>query len=90
MKPGSIAIVGAAETTELGRIPGLSQIELHADAARHTLADSGLSLQDVDGIGTSVPFPYQTGPGRQVLRWGALCAFSVTNATRSCQPLQLA
>ena len=29
MKPKSIAIVGAAETTELGRIPSLSQIGLH-------------------------------------------------------------
>jgi len=33
MKHDSIAIVGAAETTELGRIPELSQIGLHADAA---------------------------------------------------------
>ena len=31
MKASSVAIVGAAETTELGRIPGLSQIQLHAD-----------------------------------------------------------
>ena len=33
MKPGSIAIVGAAETTELGVIPHMSQIQLHADCA---------------------------------------------------------
>ena len=30
MKPGNIAIVGAAETTELGVIPHMSQIQLHA------------------------------------------------------------
>ena len=29
-----VAIVGAAETTELGEIPDMSQLELHADAAR--------------------------------------------------------
>ena len=33
MKPGSIAIVGAAETERLGKIPDMSEIELHADAA---------------------------------------------------------
>ena len=27
MKPRSVAIVGAAETTELGKIPGMSQIQ---------------------------------------------------------------
>ena len=37
----TVAIVGAAETTELGRIPGMSQIQLHADAALNTLADAG-------------------------------------------------
>ena len=33
MKPKSVAVVGAAETTELGVIPDVSQIQLHADAA---------------------------------------------------------
>ena len=33
MKQNSVAIVGAAETTDLGKIPNLSQIGLHADAA---------------------------------------------------------
>ena len=28
-----VAVVGAAETTQLGKIPDLSQIQLHADAA---------------------------------------------------------
>ncbi len=50
MRPGSVAIVGAAETTELGRIPGLSQIQLHADAALNTLADAGIGPGDV-GLG---------------------------------------
>ena len=46
MKPRSVAIVGAAETTELGRIPDLSQLQLHADAALNTMADAGLKPSD--------------------------------------------
>ncbi len=34
MHNGNVAVVGAAETTELGTLPGISMIELHADAAR--------------------------------------------------------
>jgi len=48
-----IAIVGAAETTEMGKLPGISQLQLHADAALNALADCGLSLADVDGIATA-------------------------------------
>ena len=50
MKRGSIAIVGAAETTELGRIPGLSQLQLHADAALNCIRDAGISMADIDGV----------------------------------------
>ncbi|HIG61027.1 MAG TPA: thiolase [Gammaproteobacteria bacterium] len=50
MKRGSIAIVGAAETTELGRIPGLSQLQLHADAALNCMRDAGISMADIDGV----------------------------------------
>lgn len=57
MKPGSIAIVGAAETTELGKIPDVSQIQLHADAALNTLADAGLKVGDIDGIATAGESP---------------------------------
>jgi acetyl-CoA acetyltransferase len=45
-----IAIVGAAETTELGRFPHLSTIGLHADAARNALADAGMTAKDIDGV----------------------------------------
>ena len=38
MKRNSIAIVGAAETTELGKLPGVGQTQLHADAALNALA----------------------------------------------------
>src|SRR3954466_6003222 len=57
MKPKSIAIVGAAETTELGRIPELSQIGLHADAALNAMADSGVSPKDIDGVATAGETP---------------------------------
>ena len=53
----TVAIVGAAETTELGKIPHLSQIQLHADAALNTLADAGLSAKDVDGVATAGESP---------------------------------
>ena len=53
MKPGSIAIVGAAETTELGRIPDLSVLGLHADAALNAMADAGLTPKDIDGVATA-------------------------------------
>ncbi|MCY3837871.1 MAG: thiolase [Gammaproteobacteria bacterium] len=53
----TVAIVGAAETTELGRIPGMSQIQLHADAALNTLADAGLKARDIDGVATAGESP---------------------------------
>src|SRR5258708_24809753 len=53
MKPGTVAVVGAAETTKMGRIPELSAIGLHADAALNTLADAGLKPSDIDGIATA-------------------------------------
>jgi len=57
MKPKSIAIVGAAETTNLGVIPDMSQIQLHADAALNAMADAGLKPADIDGIATAGETP---------------------------------
>jgi acetyl-CoA acetyltransferase len=53
----SVAIVGAAETTELGVIPGASQLQLHADAALNTLNDAGLTVADIDGVATAGESP---------------------------------
>ena len=53
----TVAIVGAAETTELGKIPGMSQIQLHADAALNSLADAGLKARDIDGVATAGESP---------------------------------
>jgi acetyl-CoA acetyltransferase len=56
-KRNDVAIVGAAETTEVGRIPGLSQIGLHADAALNAMKDAGLGPKDIDGIATAGETP---------------------------------
>ena len=45
-----VAIVGAAETDDLGTLPGMSRLALHAQAARNALNDAGLKLSDVDGL----------------------------------------
>ncbi|MBI2767773.1 MAG: thiolase [Chloroflexi bacterium] len=60
MKPGSVAIVGAAETTEMGLIPGLSQLGLHADAALNAMADCGLKPGDIDGVACAGESPNST------------------------------
>ena len=57
MKPKTIAVVGAAETTRMGRIPDMSVIGLHADAALNALADCGLKPSDIDGVATAGASP---------------------------------
>lgn len=52
-----VAVVGAAETTELGRIPDMSQLQLHADAALNAFADAGISARDIDGLATAGESP---------------------------------
>jgi len=59
LKPGEIAVAGAAETTRLGTIPDLSQIQLHADAALNAMEDAGLSPKDIDGVACAVETPVQ-------------------------------
>lgn len=44
-----VAIVGAAETNEVGVLPDRSQLQLHAEAAFNALDDAGLTLDDIDG-----------------------------------------
>lgn len=53
----TVAVVGASETTELGRIPDLSQMQLHADGALNALADAGLKITDIDGVATAGASP---------------------------------
>ena len=53
----TVAIVGAAETTQLGKVPDMSQLQLHADAALNALADAGLKPSDLDGVATAGASP---------------------------------
>lgn len=48
-----VAIVGAAETTQMGKVPGVSQLQHHADAALNALKDCGLTPRDIDGVATA-------------------------------------
>ncbi|PPJ25714.1 thiolase [Nocardia nova] len=53
MHGGNIAVVGAAETTDIGVLPGISEIALHAEAAINALADAQLTTRDIDGVATA-------------------------------------
>ena len=48
--PGTVAIVGAAESDEIGVTPKKSAMQHHAEAGLNALADAGLSVDDVDGL----------------------------------------
>ena len=55
-----VIIAGAAETDQIGRLPGHSTLQLHVEGALNAVADAGLSLRDIDGIATvSAPGPVQ-------------------------------
>jgi acetyl-CoA acetyltransferase len=49
----TVAIVGAAESDEIGVVPEKSALQHHAEAAHNALADAGLSINDVDGLFTA-------------------------------------
>ncbi|HVV19654.1 MAG TPA: thiolase, partial [Pseudonocardiaceae bacterium] len=56
----AVAIVGAAETDEVGVLPRHSTLALHVEGARNALADAGLTIGDIDGIASvSTPGPVQ-------------------------------
>jgi acetyl-CoA acetyltransferase len=56
-RESQVAVVGAAETTDLGRIPDMSQIQLHADAALNAFRDAGIRAKDIDGVATAGESP---------------------------------
>lgn len=47
---GKFALVGVAESDELGTLPHKSALQLHAEAARNAIADAGLNKNDIDGV----------------------------------------
>ncbi len=49
----STAIVGVAESDEIGRVENKSSLQHHAEAAYNALEDAGLKLSDVDGLMTA-------------------------------------
>jgi len=59
MHGGGMAIVGAAETSEIGVLPDRAMIQLHAEAALLALEDAGLTAADVDGVATAGPLPLE-------------------------------
>ncbi len=94
MSRGSgVIIAGAAETDQVGRLPGYSALALHAEAAVNAVRDAGLRLRDIDGIATvsspgrlrsrtrsASPRAGSTAPGSAVPR---SCCTSGTRRRRS-------
>ena len=48
-----VAIVGVAESDEIGKIPGKSSLQHHAEAAYNALEDAGIGIGEVDGVLTA-------------------------------------
>lgn len=59
MSRGTVAVIGAAETTGLGEIPDLSALGLHTDAALNALDDCGLAPSDIDGMACAGASPVE-------------------------------
>jgi acetyl-CoA acetyltransferase len=55
MHGGDVVIARAAETDQVGKLPGHLMLALHAEAARNALADAGLTPADVDGLAVAEP-----------------------------------
>ena len=49
----SVALVGVAESDEIGKVENKSSLQHHAEAAYNALEDAGLSINDVDGLLTA-------------------------------------
>ena len=66
-----VIIAGAAETDQVGKLPGHSTLALHLEAAVNAVRDAGLGLRDIDGIATvSSPGPVQVAHALGIVpRW---------------------
>jgi acetyl-CoA acetyltransferase len=73
------AIVAGVGESDIGKLPGVSALELCAQAARRALADAGLGIRDIDGLLTAYtmtePYPVFYGALAEFmgleLRYGA-------------------
>src|SRR5215467_11012764 len=54
---GRVAIIGAAETDQLGVIPDRSALQLHAEAARNAIRDCGIDRSEIDGFAAAGQSP---------------------------------
>ena len=57
MKKRPVVIVGASESTQLGRIPNMSNLMLHADAALNAMTDAGIKASEIDGVASGYELP---------------------------------
>jgi acetyl-CoA acetyltransferase len=48
--PSRIVIVGASESDQIGHLPEISALQLHAEAARNAVRDAGINRDDIDGF----------------------------------------
>lgn len=56
MKPGEVAVVGAAESERIGLVPDMSALQLNLDASIRALEDAGLGPNDIDGVASTGMF----------------------------------
>lgn len=47
---GQVAIVGAAESEQLGRVPDRSALQFHVESGLAAIRDAGLAVSEIDGV----------------------------------------
>ena len=52
LQPYDAAIAGVAESDQIGRVPGKTNLQLGAEAAKNALADAGIDKSEVDAVFT--------------------------------------
>ncbi len=52
LEPYDAAIAGVAESDQIGRVPGKTNLQLAAEAAKNALADAGIDKSEVDAVFT--------------------------------------
>ena len=83
----SAAIVGVAESDEIGIVPTKSALQHHAEAAHNALADAGLSARDVTSLMSDGPGSRQWRDLVQSRKQGAVKT-EVQNLLREQVPIR--